>query len=92
MGAIAPRSDSGKVSRTSLNLARPSDVRDEFDFDVTDPQLWYLITTARAPVRSGISLQDVTTYEQFLDDNSHLGYSTTRVQEWIDILAITLLL
>jgi hypothetical protein len=51
------RSDSGNVPRTLLNFARPSDVHDEFNSDVADPQLCHLITTARPLARSGMSLE-----------------------------------
>ncbi len=73
MAVITPRSDSENVPRTSLNLARPSDVNEEFDFDVAEPQ----VTTARVLARSGMSLKDIATNEQFFDDNGHPSYSIT---------------
>jgi hypothetical protein len=91
MAAITPRSDSGNVSRTSINLARPSDVQDEFDFDVADPHLYNLITAARALACSGMSLGGIATNEELLDDNRHHGHSTTRIQERFDIPASTIL-
>ncbi len=48
-------------------LSRPIDVHDETDFDVPDPQVCNLITTTRALARSCMSLEDISTNEQFLD-------------------------
>ncbi len=79
MASMTLPSHCGNVPRTFLILARPSDVHNETDFDVPDPQRCNLINSARELARSGMSVEDIATNEQFLDDNGHPGYSTTRI-------------